>query len=239
MPSKRATPNRSIAAAKSSHQPHGRKPVAKPTPVVADELDDAEDLAVEQAEGPRSATTVKISNDIAAIVLGIRARQLTSLRSQGCPVPPGGVRTLGEVAAIVKWRMDQQREALTADRDMDDDDLDREEKRTKLILLQTKISRELDHVLDADPYIHHLSVLWSEHNSLLDGMGRKLAPFLASMTDEEDIKDRIDEFVAGLKKRFNPDEAMKPVTTEHDPFTDDVVGVDEDDDSDVADDEDA
>lgn len=237
---KRATPTRSTAAAKSSRQPHARKPAAKPVPVVADELDGDEDEAVEQHEGQRSATSVKISNDVAAIVIGIRARQLTSLRQQGCPVPDGGVRTLGQVAAIVKWKMDQQREVLTADRDMDDDDLDREEKRTKLILLQTKISRELDHVLDADPYIHHLSVLWSEHNSLLDGMGRKLAPFLASMTEEEDIKDRIDDFVAGLKKRFNPDEAMKPVTTEHDPFTDDVVGVDEDDDdSDGADDEDA
>lgn len=230
----RAPPTRSTAAAKSKRQPHVRKPVAKPV-VVAD---DAEDV-VETAPAARGATTVKISNGLAAAVVGLKERQLNNLRTQGCPVPDGGVRTVEQIASIVKWRMDQQREVLTADREMNGDDLDREEKRTKLILLQTKISRELDHVLDADPYIHHLSVLWSEHNSLLDGMGRKLAPFLVGLTEEDEAKDRIDDFVAGLKKRFNPDEAMKPVTTEHDPFTDEVVGVgDDDDDAESSDDED-
>lgn len=234
---KRPTPTRSTAAAKSTRAPR-KKPTPKPTPAV----DADEDLDDEPPEPPRpgvrsrQSEVIRITTQTAGLIVGVGGRQLMNLKAEGCPVPDGGVKSLHEVAAIVRWRMDQIRELCSEGEEIDD--LDREEKRTKLILLQTKISRELDHVLDADPYIHHLSVLWSEHNSLLDGMGRKLAPFLVDLTEEEDIKDKIDEFVAGLKKRFNPDEAMNPITTEHDPFTDEVVGAGDDEDEAGGDDED-
>lgn len=191
--------------------------------------------APDDATRADAAQTVRISNEMAAKLAGISPRWLTEQRSHGCPVPDGGVRTVDQVAAIVKWRMDQQRADLIADRDMDEDDLDREEQRTKLKALQIKLARELDLVLDGDDYLHHLSVLWVEMNSLLDVMGMQLGPIVATISDPDVCTDKIDEFVADLKKRFNPEEAMNPVRIELDPFTDDEVGIDLDDD--VADDD--
>ena len=183
-----------------------------------------------RAVGEDAAQTVRISNEIAAKLAGISPRWLTEQRSHGCPVPDGGVRTVDQVAAIVRWRMDQQRAELLDGQDMDEDDLEREEKRTKLKAMQIKLSRELDLVLDSDDYLHHLSVLWVEMNSLLDVMGMQLGPILATISDPDECTDKIDDFVAGLKARFNPEEALNPIRVELDPFTDDEVGLDLDDD---------
>lgn len=133
--------------------------------------------------------------------------------------------------------MDQQRAELIDGRDMDEDDLEREERRTKIKSMQIKLSREMGLVLDADEYLHHLSVLWVEMNSLLDVMGMQLGPILATIDDPDTCTDKIDDFVADLKKRFNPEEALNPIRVDLDPFTDDEVGLDLDEDD--ADDDEA
>lgn len=208
-----------------------RTRVSKPTPAKLARA------AADAADRADAAQTVRMSNEVAAKLAGISARWMTEQRTHGCPVPDGGVRTIAQVAAIVRWRMEQQRAELLDGQDMDEDDLEREEKRTKLKAMQIKLARELDLVLDGDDYLHHLSVLWVEMNSLLDVMGQQLGPIVATISDPDTCADKIEEFVADIKKRFNPEEAMNPVRVDLDPFTDDEVGLDLDDDD--ADDDEA
>lgn len=233
---KRATPTRSTAAAKSSRAPRA-KPAPKPVPIPDVEIE--EDEQPEPARpGPRSRApeTIRITTEIAGRIAGVSGRQLMNLKAEGCPVPDGGAKTIHDVAAIVRWRMDQIRAEAGDDRD--EDDLEREERRTKLKVLQVKLARELDKVLDGDEYLHHLSVLWVEMNSLLDIMDAQLGPILAPISDPDECADKIRDYVTDLKKRFNPEEAMNPVRIDHDPFTDDVVDLDLED-EDAGDDDEA
>lgn len=177
---------------------------------------------------------IRISTQTAGIIAGVSGRQLMNLKAEGCPVPDGGVKTVQQVAAIVRWRMDQIRAEAGDDRDVDE--LEVEERRTKLKVLQVKLARELDKVLDGDEYLHHLSVLWVEMNSLLDIMDAQLGPIVAPISDPDECADKIRDYVADLKKRFNPEEAMNPIRIDHDPFTDDVVELNLEDD-DAGDDE--
>lgn len=225
--SKRTPPARKPNTGKPTRAP--RKAPAKksaPEPVVEDEPS-AEAAPSSRA---RAAQTIKISTEVAGKIVGLSGRQLQNLKIEGCPLPDGGVRTLEEIRSIVLWRMDQIRKDAGDDRDVDD--LEVEEKRTALKVKQLKLAKELDLVLDADEYLHHLSTLWVEMNSLLDIMGTQLAPLLVSIDEADVIADKIDDFVADLKKRFNPDEAMTPVRIDHDPFGDDVAEISFDDDDD-------
>lgn len=194
---------------------------------------------------PASAVpTIRLTTETAAKIIGVGDRQLRNLRQQGCPLPDGGIRSIEDIAAIVAWRLESETREL---RERVDDlvdgpeggmaRLDYEEKRTSLKAKQLKLARELDLVLDKNEYFDHLSNLWAEANSLLDAMGTQLAPTLVSLDDEMDIAEKIDKFVADLKGRFDPDQAMNPVRVEIDPYTDDEVGIDLEDDVDVPDDE--
>lgn len=176
------------------------------------------------APAERKADTVKVTTGLAAKIIGIKERQLSNLRQQGCPVPEGGVKTVDDIAAIVAWRMDQMREMLTDKLPENVDDIELEEKRTNLKVKQIKLAKELDLVLDESDYMHHLSVLWGEANSLLDSMESKLPPVLTGLPADE-MADKIREFVSDLKLRFNPEEAMRPAAISIDLFGDDVAEV--------------
>lgn len=186
---------------------------------------------------------MQITTETAASIIGISDRQLRNLRTKGCPVPEGGVKTVEDIARIVDWRVEH--EAREARDDLTKlmesmgegsmDLLDYEEKRTSLKAKQLKLARELDLVLDRDEYMHHLSMLFSELNSLIDSMGAQLGPVVASISDPVLCADAIDDFVADIKKRFNAEEAMNPVRVDIDPFGDDDDGsaeLEEDDDDD-------
>lgn len=233
---KRPTPTRNTAASKSTRAPRAKAaPKAKPAPVIEpdDDLDDEEPVEPASPRA-RQSDMIRISTQTAGIIAGVSGRQLMNLKAEGCPVPDGGVKTVQQVAAIVRWRMDQIRAEAGDDRDVDE--LEVEERRTKLKVLQVKLARELDKVLDGDEYLHHLSVLWVEMNSLLDIMDAQLGPIVAPISDPDECADKIRDYVADLKKRFNPEEAMNPIRIDHDPFTDDVVELDLEDD-DAGDDE--
>lgn len=196
------------------------------------------------AAKPSVVPTIRLTTETAARIIGVGDRQLRNLRQQGCPLPDGGIRTIADIAAIVAWRMESENrdlreriDDLLGDEDGGMSRLEYEDKRTALKAKQLKLARELNLVLDEDEYLHHLSVLWAEMNSMLDSMGTQLAPLLAPLSDEFDIADRIDVYVADIKGRFNPEEAMNPVRVDLDPFTDDEVGIDLEDDGDADDDE--
>lgn len=177
----------------------------------------------------RKAETVKITTGLAARIIGIKERQLSNLRQQGCPLPEGGVKTVDDIEAIVAWRMNQMREMLTDKLPENVDDIELEEKRTNLKVKQIKLAKELDLVLDEAAYFHHLSVLWGEANSLLDSMESKLPPLLIGLQPDE-MADKIRDFVSDLKMRFNPEEAMRPAQVALDLFTDEVAELNPDDD---------
>lgn len=215
---KRATLTRSTAAAKSSRQPHGRKPVSKPALVVADELDGNDDEAVEIAPAARGATTVKISNGLAAAVVGLKERQLTNLRTQGCPVPDGGVRTVEQIAAIVRWRMDQAVADVTRKTDAVLDELgvdspEAEELRSRRLdnrLKEFKVGTAYGELLEKPRYLHNLSLCLVEINAQMQMVGSRNREQLAACSEPFGCQQIVDDAVNEILGELTLERALHP-----------------------------
>ena len=241
----RASPTRSTAAAKSKRQPHGRKPVAKAVPVV---VIDAED-AVETASAARGATTVKISNGLAAAVVGLKERQLTNLRGSGCPVPDGGVRTVEQIAAIVKWRMNQAVADVTRKTDAVLDELgvnspEAEELRSRRLdnrLKEFKVGTAYGELLEKPRFLHNLSLCLVEINAQMQMVGGRHREQLAACSDPFGCQAIVDDAVNEVLADLTLERALHPpgeMTAQNEDEGEDQAAEFDDEDEDVGDDDD-
>lgn len=145
--------------------------------------------------------TLKITTEAVEKIVGIGSRQMRSLRrSKGCPIPDGGIRTIDELAAVVRWRADQavadaRREAdamVEAMGGMTVEMVESKRAQVGLKLDELKLGEKKGLLLPKKLYVHVLSMMLAEVASLLRAQGSQLGPLVSIESDARVCQEIID-----------------------------------------------